>query len=382
MSIKRFFQRALAAGFAVAAVLSAVPQFAQANVDTVSFTAPAPATDTFGGRRAKFTFRLNFNDAVSCTVAIEFDSDQEGTYFDSVSLAVSEGGPDTTPMLSTDTAGNSYTFTWNVRRDIPDTILQSSRMRIRAFEAATGAYLGDTILDTICLRTVLADAADTPFALPLTFGDTVRMTWKQDTYSKYFMIWRDTGWPANDTDRFTNVIQAVRGNGVDSVRDAQGLLFHDTAVGPRRTDTYFVWYITGVDTWNNQHEFQYGYGDSIGAEFLFVKKHTLNITTRGVDTGETKPGAAIFYHIDVSNTQGYSPAYNVSVIDYIPSNTDYKDSSVQIDTRYEFIGQTDGIDTDYTRFVPTVDSQYLKIDFPFVFNPGDTARIRFRVIIK
>lgn len=369
--------------------------------DTVDIRTPG-YNDTVGGRRAVMEFRLQFSNSSVCTTVIEYDTYADGTYdsltfyFDS--SGIQNRGPglqnnDSTPALTAGYPGTIYRVRWNVRADVPDTIVPNTRIRIRVWDRATGVYRGDTTLSFLGIRTVLPDPVDTPVARP-DQTDTVRIQWRADSYAKYFQIWRDTGWPPNDTEFFIHVDSNVRrGQGKDSLADNEvysaslGLMqYIDTHVGAPRTDTYYVWYISAIDTWDNIREQFSSYGDSIGAEFIFVKKFTESVTLKG-DTSDTIPGASLWYRIDVSNTEGYSPAYNFRLIDFIPSYTDYKGtkltSNVELDTRHRYVTQTDTNDGDHTQFIMSGDSSYIQIDTPLQpFNPGDTARIRFRVIIR
>lgn len=359
--------------------------------DTVFIDSPTTRADTIGGRRSTFEFRLGFMRTAVCTVVAEYNSSRTGTAFDSLTFPAAAGGPDSTMTLTSDSTFPAYTMTWNVQTDLPDTRSSHVRLRLRCWNAATGAYMGDTTFDSICVSTVLADPADTPDARA-DKSDTVTVTWLADTYAKYFVVWRDTGWPPNDTSRFNNVIYAVYGR--DSWADNLGCTFIDTSVGAPRADTYFLWYITAIDTYDNAHEYQYGYGESLGAEYISCTKQTISISFK--DTilsgvfgiaGETDnldspiPGAAIEYQISLSNVDGYSPAYNVEVVDIIPANTDYMDSTTVVDTFYRFYTQTDIQDNDYTR-LQTIegDSILLRVRLP-VLDAGDTARIRFKTIV-
>jgi len=384
-----------------------VPACARAD-DTVELF-DFVTNDTVGGRRAAYRFKLSYVGVNSCTVIFEYDTYVDDTY-DSMTFYTNEGGAqnrgpldgngDSTPRYTCLTPGSTYSARWNVRADVPDTLIPNTRLRIRVFSADTGATLGETIVTPMGIRTVLAEPPET-IAAQADQTDTVRFTWYQDTYAKYYVVWRDSGYPPNDTELFINVTRAVTGD--DSKPDNYyynaGLgqfRFIDTHVGKGpgerspRIDTYWVWYITAIDTWDNQQELLTGYGDSIGAEFLFVRKLADSVSTKGERPGETIPGATLVYTITVSNTEGYTPAHNVRIVDFVPTNTEYKGtkvvSNIDINTRHRFITQTDTNDGDHVKFVmatATSDSLFVQIDTPIQpFLPGDTMRIRFRVVIK
>ncbi len=350
-----------------------------------------PSGDTVGGRRNAFSVALEFSSTSVCTTIFEYDTYNSNQY-DSITFIDSEWGPgqtapDSTPTLSTGASGDTYTFHWNVQADKPDTRIPSGRLRVRVWDAVNGTSLGETILTPIGLVTVLVDPPDTPDAISMGWGESVQIRWYQDTLAKYYTVWRDTGYPPNDTKQFINVTKMVLGT--DSQADNRGLLLNDTNVGKapgKRTptlDTSYYWYITAIDTWGNTQELLRGYGDSIPAEYIYVRKIVETGASIGGRASDTIPGATLQYHILVSNTPGYSPAQRVQVIDGMPYNSDYKGTSVEIDTRHGFIAQTDINDADYTQFLyDSSDSPIVQVTLFNPFNPGDTARIRFKVIIR
>ncbi|OGH59174.1 MAG: hypothetical protein A3G34_02505 [Candidatus Lindowbacteria bacterium RIFCSPLOWO2_12_FULL_62_27] len=367
------------------------------------------SNDTVGGRRAVFDVRLNYPGATICTAIIEYDTTVgSDPPFDSMTFFTDSGGAqargpgldaggDSTPLLASDTFGELHRIRWNVRFDMPDTRIPRTQIRIRCFNAATGEFLSDTTLDSVGIQTIFANRPDTPDA-KTDPTDTVMISWYHDTDAKYYTVWRDTGYPPNDTERFVNVTLAL--TGLDSRPDnfyynasLGRFRLIDTAVGQPpgerspRFDSYFVWYITAVDTYDNQQEFLTEFTDSLSAEYLYARKFTDSISTRGAFPGETIPGATIIYRIDLSNTEGYSPAYNVSVIDFIPALADYRGTKVttntDLDTRHGYITQTDTADGDHVTYKMDQDSFILQIDTPLQpFNAGDTARIRFRVVVR
>lgn len=383
------------------------PQPAHAD-DTIEIYDP-PQNDTVGGRRARVRFKLSFTTATFCTTIIEYDSYATGGY-DSMTFYTDAGGAqnrgpldgngDSTPRWDCASPGSTYNIRWNVRADVPDTIVPNARIRIRILNAGLGTVLGETLFTPIGIRTILSERPETADAKS-DQTDTVRITWYQDTYAKYYVVWRDTGYPPNDTARFVNVSLAVTGQDSrpDNFYYNAGLgrfSLIDTHVGKPpgerspRLDSYWVWYVTAIDTWDNQHEFLSGYTDSIGAEFIFVRKRADSVSTRHERPGETIPGATLRYTLTVSNTEGYTPAHRVRIFEFIPTNTEYRGTgwtyNVELDTRHQYITQTDTPGDDHVQFVPLYagpDSNYIQIDTPLQpFNTGDTARIRFRVIIR
>ncbi len=371
-------------------ILIARPSFA---LDTIDIFGPYRG-DTVGGPRTVIQFRVQNTASLSCSVVIEFDSDASGNFFDSITFGDTDWPPaapttpaDSTPVLSTSAGGIVYSVRWNVQTDMPDTRIPNARLRLRYFEFLTGLSLGDSILAPLGVSTVLADPPDTP-TIEALIGDTVRLTWKNDTFAKYFVVWRDSGNPTHETSAFINITRMV--TGADSTADVFGLTLDDTHVGKPpgervpQVDSYYVWYIMAIDTYDNFHQLRYGFGDSLDAPHVYVNKVAESMTTRNMSPWETKPGATITYLVTISNTEGYSPAYRLRMTDYIPTHTEYKDTSTEIDTYHGFIGQTDNADTDYVRRIIDIpqDSEYLQIDLHNPFNPGDTARIRFKVVIR
>ncbi len=365
-------------------------EFVEAN-DTVDIFGPRSG-DTVGGPRTVVQFRVRFSNAATCSVVIEYDTDASGADFDSITFGDSDWPPqapttvpDSTPVLVCDFPGTTYVIRWNVMKDLPDTRFPNARLRARVFDFQSGRSLGDTILSPLGISTILADPPDTP-TIEALMGDTVRLVWTNDTFAKYFIVWRDSGNPTHETSAFINVTRMVTGR--DSIADIFGLTLDDTHVGKPpgervpRVDSYYVWYIMAIDTYDNFHQLRYGFGDSLDAPYVYVNKIAESITTRDQSPWETKPGATITYLVTVSNTEGYSPAYRLRLTDYFSLLVDYKDTSVDIDTSYGYIGQTDNADTDYVRRVVNLDSDYLQIDLKNPFNPGDTARIKFKVIIR
>ncbi|MBI4177792.1 lamin tail domain-containing protein [bacterium] len=341
-----------------------------------------PQNDTIGGVTL-LTIRIAWSTTNTCTVVLNYDSDQLGSSpggYDSVTIQ--EGG-DSRMVLTSNVAGAVYYVRWILNNDMADTRHAGVRLRAQVYDADGGlGYLGETIL-IHDVRTVEADPPRNRVGRPLQHGvgiDTAWIRWTADTYAQYYTVWRDSGNPylGNDTERLQNVTRAVFGTDSRSV----DTFIYDTGVQPR-TDTYYIWYVTSIDTWGNIHERPGGYGDSISAEYLYVRKRLKQLILDGVTAPDTRPGTMLEYEIEVSNTEGYSPVYRVQLIDWIPFYTDYKGTNTMIDTGDREDTQTDVIDTDYLRFVDTGDSQYIDVRFDsFVFNPGDTAKIRFRVIIR
>lgn len=250
---------------------------------------------------------------VSCTVVI---SDPNDNYCTFTIIQYSKNGgvswvdatiSGNTGNIKADSTGKSCTFVWNSAVDLPDTILNTVRLRVRLWDGidtSSGDTTGNFGIDNLKPDTPVGLTASADLTLP----DTgVLLNWNSvagDT--KGYNIYVDTSGVGNWIKINNSVILTNT--------------YFDTNVS--QGETYYF-SITCVDSFGNES----GKSDSATAPNIVANKYIEDITINGISTELAKPGATMIYYISFTNN-GFGPAHNLTIIETLPvSSSDYKMNS-------------------------------------------------------
>nr|HPG31317.1 hypothetical protein [bacterium] len=253
------------------------------------------------GQNISCTFVISDPDDNKCTLTIVQYSKDGGTNWHNASVYSGD-----TSNLDGDSIGKTYSFVWNSFADLPDTIIQTIRFRIFAFDGIdTG--IADTTLN-FCIDNLKPDSvAGLVAAADLSLPDTgVLLKWNLVSTADLsgYNIYRDT----------TGIGNYIKLNLI-IISDTS---YFDTTAVQGET---FYYSVAAVDSYGNESLKT----DSVSASSVLIKKYIQSVEISGADTA-VKPGATITYYIEYLNN-GFAPATDVEIYDTLPAEVSYKISS-------------------------------------------------------
>ncbi|MBI4178789.1 lamin tail domain-containing protein [bacterium] len=257
--------------------------------------------DTFS-TNVTIRFQISDPDSNACTVAVQFSKNNGNTW-----QMATLSGTSVIGSLYAPTFMDTKIVVWLSKTDLPDTIIANVKIRVIPNDG-TDTGIEDTTANFGLDNDKPSVVASLEATADVTAPDTgVYLSWSASSSSdsKGYNVYRSSGVDsASSTKRNNSLIEDT-------------LAFKDSDVA--QGDTYY-YYVVAVDTYGNE-------SDSSEQEAA----PNLEVVKTLVDSGNlngVRPGDTVVYRLTVRNN-GFAPALNPVLYDYVPSNTIFHDSATE-----------------------------------------------------